>query len=155
MTRRERLFPLIQPLMRIWWRRSRAMTLGVRVLATDADGRIALVRHTYMPGWFLPGGGVERGERAADAARKELAEETGAAAGELTLLGVYANFESFPGDHVLLFRADNVAAGPRPPDLEIAEAGWFEADALPDGATAATRRRIDEALRGAPANPDW
>ena len=37
------------------------MTLGVRAACFDAEGRIFLVRHTYLPGWYLPGGGVERG----------------------------------------------------------------------------------------------
>jgi ADP-ribose pyrophosphatase YjhB (NUDIX family) len=58
-----------------WFRLSRGATLGVRILAIDAQDRVCLVRHTYLPGWHLPGGGVERGEHALDAAIKEAREE--------------------------------------------------------------------------------
>lgn len=54
---------------------TRGMTLGVRAACFDGEGRIFLVRHTYVPGWYMPGGGVERGETALDALRKELREE--------------------------------------------------------------------------------
>lgn len=39
---------------------TRGATLGVRAACYDGTGRIFLVRHTYLPGWYLPGGGVER-----------------------------------------------------------------------------------------------
>src|SRR6187200_446523 len=45
-----------------WFRLTRGMSLGVRALVRDENGRILLIRHSYAPGWLLPGGGVERGE---------------------------------------------------------------------------------------------
>mgnify|MGYP006201842729 CR=1 FL=1 len=40
---------------------TRALTLGVRAAVEDAEGRVFMVRHTYINGWFMPGGGIEHG----------------------------------------------------------------------------------------------
>lgn len=156
MSLRRRLSPAAAPLLRVWWRSTRGMTLGARVLACDGAGRVGLVRHTYTEGWHLPGGGVERGERAEEAARRELEEELGVTAfGPLRLIGVYANFRWFRGDHVLLYRFDGAEPAPRPPDREIEAVGWFAPDALPEAATPATRRRVAETFFQAPPTLDW
>ena len=56
---------------------TRGMTLGVRVLVENLEGEILLVKHTYISGWHLPGGGVDLGEDVEIAARREVYEETG------------------------------------------------------------------------------
>ncbi|MGE0847928.1 MAG: NUDIX domain-containing protein [Flavobacteriaceae bacterium] len=144
-------------LLHPWFRLTRGLTLGVRGVLRDGEGRFLLIRHGYTPGWHFPGGGVERGETAIRALEREVLEETGAAiAGEAALFGLYHNGVSFPGDHVALF---TVAAWTRdavpPPNAEIAEQGFFAADALPQGTSAGTRRRIAEILGGARPAPDW
>ncbi|MBO1415242.1 NUDIX domain-containing protein [Streptomyces sp. FH025] len=51
--------------------------LGALVLVRSTDGLILLIKPTYRPGLQLPGGSVHPGEQIADAAARELAEETG------------------------------------------------------------------------------
>ena len=87
-------------ILRPYWRLTRAMTLGVRGIVRDGDGGILLVRHSYTPGWHLPGGGVERGETMKYALHRELQEEGGVEPlGEPRLHGIFAN-RNFSGDHV-------------------------------------------------------
>ena len=51
--------------------------MGVRAEAVDARGRVLMVRHTYLKGWWLPGGGVDRGETTHVVVVRELREEAG------------------------------------------------------------------------------
>jgi ADP-ribose pyrophosphatase YjhB (NUDIX family) len=135
-------------ILHVYFAASRGMTLGVRAACFDEAGRIFLVRHTYVPGWHLPGGGVERGETAIEALLKEMREEGNLVASSVPeLFHVYFNARISRRDHVLLYRVVVRQTADRPADHEIAEAGFFELDALPDGTTEATLRRIAE-LRG-------
>lgn len=135
----------------------RPMTLGVRLLATNQMEEILLVKHTYVPGWYLPGGGVETGETALEAACKELSEETGHAPGKApTLLGVYFNRRASARDHVLLYRCENVEKiRDFLPNREIAEIGFFPVNQLPDGMTKGSANRIEEHILGQPVSEFW
>jgi ADP-ribose pyrophosphatase YjhB (NUDIX family) len=135
----------------------RPMTLGVRAIALDADGRVFLVRHTYVPGFHLPGGGVEPRETALDAALRELAEEGRIEPGEPPrLIGFYYNRRHSPRDHVALYLLRNVRqTAARPPDWEIADSGFFPLDALPADTTPSTRARLREYFEGAPQDSIW
>ena len=135
----------------------RAMTIGVRGLVVDSSNQVLLVRHTYVSGWFLPGGGVEGGETLAQTLTRELAEEGNIQSlSEPTLYGFYYNRATSPRDHVALYVVrDFRQTAPHVPDREIAEARFFPADALPEAATRATRARIGEALFDAPRSPYW
>ena len=148
---------LIRRGMHFYWRFSRGMTLGVRGLAIDAQGHIFLIKHSYVPGWHLPGGGVEAGETLTEAAARELLEEGNI---EMTappqLHGVFFNDRASRRDHVAVFvvRAFRQVAAPVP-DREIVAHGFFAPDALPAETTAATRARIIEVLSGAPIGEHW
>lgn len=135
----------------------RPMTLGVRGLVLDADDSVLLVRHTYVPGFYLPGGGVESGETMLQALTRELMEEGAVRIlGAPALHGVYLNRRVSTRDHVALYVVRHFRCeGLRKPDHEIAEAGFFPRDDLPPDTTPATRARIAEVLDGAPLSPYW
>lgn len=133
-------------LAHLYFALARGMTMGVRAACFDDAGRVFLVRHSYVPGWHLPGGGIERGETALEAVAKEIREEGNLALGAAPqLLHVYFNRQTSKRDHVLLYRCDGVTqTAPRLKDREIVEAGFFALEALPVATTAATRRRLEE-----------
>ncbi len=139
------------------WRITRPRTIGVRAVLLDPDGRVALVRHTYIEGWYLPGGGVKKGEGVADALHRELAEEVAVTdAAVERVLGVYHNQREGKDDHVIVYVARAASDALRGADaLEVAEVGWFAPDALPAGTSPATLRRIEEVRLGATGGGCW
>jgi 8-oxo-dGTP pyrophosphatase MutT (NUDIX family) len=136
----------------------RGMTLGVRAAVFDGEGRVFLVRHSYIPGWYLPGGGVEPGETLAAALGRELMEEGGIVLDRpAELFGLYLNRHISRRDHVALFVARDwrQPRQPKLPNLEIVDCGFFTLDDLPDGTTAATRRRLVEIRKRTAASSEW
>jgi ADP-ribose pyrophosphatase YjhB (NUDIX family) len=151
-----RIEPLLRPVLQAYSALRRGLTLGVRGLVTDAEGRVLLVEHTYLPGWYLPGGGVERRELAEDALARELVEEAGVEViGRPRLISIHSNEKKHPGDHVLIYRVETWTPCQATSRGEIHAVDWFAPDALPDNVTPATRRRIEEALGGREADPHW
>lgn len=153
---RQHVEPFSRPFFFLWSRLTRGKTLGVRGMAVDGEGRVLLVKHTYLAGWWLPGGGVDKGETTQAAVVRELREEAGLIArGEPILLSVHSNERFFPGDHVVVFRLDDFDMGERTSHGEIAEIGWFHPDALPDDTHSATRARFEEVFKGRAVDVFW
>lgn len=152
---RRRVGGWMTPLFRFWWRRTRAMTLGVRGAVFDEHGRVCLVRHSYIEGFHLPGGGVEAGEDVTLALERELAEEAGVVPVEPpALVGLFRN-RRFAGDHIALFRVESWRACDPAAGGEITDIVWAAPDALPRETTPATARRIAELVEGRPLPRDW
>ncbi len=116
------------------------LTADVVVLAgAPEDARVLLIQRGNPPfagSWALPGGFVEQGEQVAEAAPRELAEETGLRvdAGALELLGVYDT----PGRDPRGWTASVVYIARVPGESAVAgaddasDARWFPIEELPE-----------------------
>jgi 8-oxo-dGTP pyrophosphatase MutT (NUDIX family) len=154
---RRKLEPLLRRIFHFYWRFVRGMTLGVRGVVLDSDNKVFLVKHTYISGWHLPGGGVEVGETFMDALMRELAEEGRIVpSGKPELHGLFLNSHVSRRDHVAVYIARQFSQDRMPePNHEIVACGFFAAGALPEGTTEGTRRRIAEVLGGVPPIATW
>jgi len=154
---RQRLEPALRRIFHLYWRFARGMTLGVRGVVLDADNRVFLVKHSYISGWHLPGGGVEVGETFLDALARELIEEGRIeVVGEANLHGVFLNNHVSRRDHVAVFVIRQFRQDRLPePNREIIACGFFAADGLPEGTTRGTRLRITEVLDGKAPLATW
>jgi ADP-ribose pyrophosphatase YjhB (NUDIX family) len=151
------LEPALRRLFHLYWRFARGMTLGVRAVVLDAHHRVFLVKHSYVSGWHLPGGGVEVGETFRDALHRELLEEGRIELlGEPRLLGVFLNSHVSRRDHVAVYVISQFRQDRMPePNREIVACGFFEAGRLPPDTTIGTRLRIAEVLENRPIMVTW
>lgn len=148
---------MIRRLMHIYWRHMRGLTLGVRGMVLDGDGRVFLIKHSYVKGWHLPGGGVEPGETLLTALTRELKEEGNIEIGKTPeLYAMYYNDKDSNRDHVALYVIEDFSQpSPPRPDHEIVAHGFFTPDKLPDDTSPATRARLNEVLNGAKVAEKW
>jgi 8-oxo-dGTP pyrophosphatase MutT (NUDIX family) len=154
---RRPLEPAIRRIFHAYWRFARGLTLGVRGIVIDPQARVLLVKHSYVAGWHLPGGGVEPGETVAEALNRELLEEGGITPLEPPALhGVFFNGRVSRRDHVLVFvvNAFRQEGGPLHP-AEIIDYGFFAREALPPDTTRGTRARLAEVFDGTTISARW
>lgn len=156
-TLRVRLEPWIRRVVHFHARFARGMTLGVRAVVLDERNRVFLVKHSYVSGWHLPGGGVETGQTFMDALKRELSEEGRIElAGEPMLHGLFFNRRISPRDHVAVYVVRSFTQDrPPEPNREIMDTGFFDLDDLPPDTTRGTRLRLAEVLQNQPRTEDW
>jgi 8-oxo-dGTP pyrophosphatase MutT (NUDIX family) len=131
------------------------IAFGVTAIVDDEAGRVLLVRHSYQPGWHLPGGGVNAAEPPAEAILRELKEEVGlleSAAPEL--IGIFTRRIGWVTNLIALYRVGQARIA-FTPNAEIREIIWADPRALPDGAVRGTRRRLAEFTDRTTPAPYW
>ncbi len=149
--------PALRRLLHAYWRFARGLTVGVRAVVIDAGSEVFLVRHSYVSGWHLPGGGVEPGETLPQALARELAEEGSIeVVGTPPIHGVFYNPVDSRRDHIAVFVVRVFRQEPGPwRSREIVDRGFFALDALPPDTTPGTRRRLAEVFEGASMSMKW
>jgi len=148
------LFRIVSAIRRGYWFVFRPVTIGVKVISTTTDSQVLLIKNRYDKFWYLPGGGVKRGESLLECARREMREETGVELGELKVLGVYSNFFEHKNDHLVLLQAEIVGQIPKG-GLEIDQLAFFDFKTLPADISPATKRRLEEYRAGTTRSGKW
>lgn len=102
------------------------------MMPADERGRILLVRQYRLPArqylWELPAGRVDDGETPLQAARRELAEETGYTAKKWTKLVHFFPSPGFLAEKMTIFVATGLTSGASTPlEDERIETRWFTA----------------------------
>ncbi len=137
------------------WRVRRPLTVGVRAIVLNDRRHVLLVRHTYIDGWYFPGGGVEKGESLGAAVARELREEVGVHLQSAPrLFGAYTYLGEYKSDHIVLYATDNWTIQPNT-NLEIAEHGFYDPQTLPPDTSPGTKRRLAEFFDKAPLSDMW
>ena len=156
-TFRVRFEPVFRRVFHFYSRFARGMTLGVRAVVLDGKNRVFLVKHSYVSGWHLPGGGVGTGETFLESLTRELREEGRIElTGEPQLHGLYFNRKISPRDHVAVYVVREFIQDRAPdPNHEIIACGFFDSTDLPEDTTRGTRLRLAEVLQNQPRMEDW
>jgi ADP-ribose pyrophosphatase YjhB (NUDIX family) len=144
------MFRLAMTLKALW----APVAFGVAGAVFDADGRVLLVRQTYMRGWRLPAGGVGRGEPPSQALMRELNEEVGYSGGSARFFALYSRKAGWVTNVIALYRVEGGAVSFRP-NWEVRAVLFADPHHPPEGTTAATRRRLKELVEGISASEHW
>lgn len=140
-------YTIYKPIRKIYWYITRPITVGVRAIILNKDDQVLLLRHTYMPGWYLPGGGADRKEILTDAIKRELHEELGMTSVKIDgFLGMYTNLSELKTDHIAVFiiKEYQMEENSNP---EIAEARFFDVHDLPGDISRGSKKRVMEFLK--------
>ena len=125
--------------------------VGSVVAVIDEQGKVLLQKRPEGV-WGLPGGLLELGESAEEAARREVTEETGVLIGKLQLLEVFsgkqyyrklANGDEFYPITIAYVSKDIINKTIQIDGIETMEAGFFGIDEFPKNTTPLIKKMIE------------
>ena len=127
------------------------LMVGAAVLVLDDEERLLMMKRSDTGCWGIPGGSMEPGEIAEEAARRETLEETNLKIGELSLYGVFSGPElyyKYPnGDEVynvsIVYRSHDWR-GDIKLNAEHSEWNWFAANEVPENISPPIRPIIEQ-----------
>lgn len=140
------VFKIGYKVARFIWTIIRPSTVGVRVILIR-ENQVLLVKHTYQDNWYLPGGGLKKGETFEQAIKREAFEEIGAKLLNLSLFGAYNNFFEKKNDSIIIFVSNEFNISGKT-DNEIEQFAFFDINGLPEKASIGTKKRIKEYIEG-------
>lgn len=121
----------------------------------ERDGKVLLVRHSYVAGWLLPGGGVARGEPAERAVIREMKEEIGLErCAPPELFGLYSRKTGWATNVIVLYRLRD-AEFTFKPNAEIREIQFADPANPPEGTPRSVATRLKEFAGLQPRSPFW
>lgn len=131
-----------------FYRLTRKRTIGV-VGVVFRNNEVCLIKHSYAPGWYLPGGTIDRNETPYRAVLREVFEETGVKGKSAKLMNVYSHFSRGWSNYVVCYLIEDfeLSTGAKL-DSEIGEARFFKINDLPNDIRPTTKRRIEEVISG-------
>jgi ADP-ribose pyrophosphatase YjhB (NUDIX family) len=132
----------------------RPVAFGVAGAILDGDGRVLLVRQTYVGGWRLPGGAIGHGEAPETALRRELEEELGLSGGRVRLFGLYSRKLWWLTHVVALYAIEGGRVQFRP-NREVGAICWAPLLVPPPDTAPAAIRRLAELVAGAQQDGRW
>jgi len=129
----------------IYWKIFKPKTFGVRALIIDKN-KVLLVKHTYLPEWYLPGGGIKIKESFKNVLKRELYEELGLYPENIKLFGKYTNIKEGKRDTIRVYLVkQKIDINKLKPDKkEIVEIKLFNLDQLSKDISPGSLRRINE-----------
>jgi len=109
--------------------------VAVAIVIEDGLGRVLLVRRAVVPGWgkwALPSGFMDADEDARQAARREVAEETGLEISIDDVLDVAPLIGETPHEGVTVFFRGSVTGGTLRAGDDISDVRWFSVGEIGD-----------------------
>jgi ADP-ribose pyrophosphatase YjhB (NUDIX family) len=126
------------------------ISIGAHGVVRDPEGRILLIQRSDDHTWALPGGTMELGETLRECAIREVREEAGLRARDVTPFGLYTRARDYypnPYGHTyqyisLMCRVDGYDGELERVTDESVDAGWFAPEALPEGSGGLVTRAL-------------